>query len=75
MNAVNSPTAAPVLLRVGEFARLANISRSKAYDLIKAGAIPTVELGSSLRIPASVLDSLVREALESHERRAGADAR
>jgi excisionase family DNA binding protein len=36
------------LLKVVDVARRLNISRSKAYQLVKSGEIPTVHIGSKL---------------------------
>lgn len=52
----------PLLLRVPEAAALLGISRSKAYELIAAGVLPSLHLGASVRVPrASLLDWIDRE--------------
>lgn len=44
-----------LLLRPVEVADLLGIGRSKVYELVGAGVIPSVRIGSSVRVP---LDSL-----------------
>ena len=41
----------PVLLRVAEAAALMAVSRTKAYELARSRAIPTVVVGRSIRVP------------------------
>jgi excisionase family DNA binding protein len=41
--------AAPVLSTVDETARALNCSRAKLYALVKAGAIPVVRVGETMR--------------------------
>jgi excisionase family DNA binding protein len=43
--------AEQLLIRPAQVAQLLNISRSKAYDLIAAGIIPSIRFGHSIRIP------------------------
>jgi|HubBroStandDraft_6_1064221.scaffolds.fasta_scaffold2696179_1 excisionase family DNA binding protein len=49
---------APQLLRLGRFAALVDVSRSKIYTMISAGELRAVRVGGSLRIPAEELDRL-----------------
>jgi excisionase family DNA binding protein len=49
-----------IALRPARVAEILDISRSKAYQLIAAGDIPSVRIGSSIRVPADRL----REWLE-----------
>ena len=44
-----------LLLRVDEVARLLSLGRSKTYELIAAGTLPTVRLGRSVRVPVEAL--------------------
>ena len=46
-----------ILLRVEEAARLLSMSRSKVYQLIAAGALPTVRIDASVRIPRAALEA------------------
>lgn len=45
----------PVLLKVEEAAALLRIGRTKMYGLLAAGAIPTVRVGRSVRVPRAAL--------------------
>jgi excisionase family DNA binding protein len=44
-------TDLPLVLTVEEFARLARISRSLAYERVAAGEIPAIRVGRTWRIP------------------------
>lgn len=57
----------PRLLRMGEAAALLTISRSKIYLMARAGEIPIIKIGGSLRVPLSALDRW----LEQNTREAG----
>lgn len=48
-------TPEPLLLRAPEVAKLLGVSRAKAYRLIKAGELPTVRIGGSVRVPREAL--------------------
>ena len=49
------------LLRMADAAKVLSLSRSQIYELARRGAIPTIRLGSSLRVPAAALDQLIEE--------------
>lgn len=65
-----------LLLRPAEVAELLGIWRTRAYDLISGGIIPSIRLGKSFRVPADSLrawigqqtDDAAREVLEARER-------
>jgi excisionase family DNA binding protein len=40
------------LLRAEDVARVLNIGRSKAYELMASGQLPVVRIGRSIRVPA-----------------------
>lgn len=44
-----------LLLRPAEAADLLGVGRSKLYELLAGGVVPSVRLGRSLRIPADAL--------------------
>lgn len=48
----------PLLYRMSEAAKLLAVSRSTAYELAKSGALPTVRVGRSLRVPRVALERL-----------------
>jgi excisionase family DNA binding protein len=41
--------------RVGEFAEAIGVSRSKAYELVASGEVPSIRIGSSRRVPVTAL--------------------
>ena len=50
-------------LRVGEAAIALGVSRSKAYELISEGKIPSVKIGGCVRVPVDALRSLIERQL------------
>ena len=49
----------PILLRIEEVARLLAISRTKAYELVNRGYLPSVTVGGLKRVPREALEALV----------------
>ena len=56
-----------VLLTVEAAARACSLSRSKFYQMVAAGTIPTVRLGRSVRIRPVDLDAFVERHLTQLE--------
>ena len=50
-----------ILLRVGEAAERLSVSRSKAYQLVQSGEIPSIRLGRSLRVPVEALAEVIEK--------------
>ena len=50
-----------LLLKPTEAAELLGISRSRAYELIAAGVLPSVRLGSSVRVPLDALREWIKK--------------
>jgi excisionase family DNA binding protein len=50
-----------MLLRPVEVAEVLGICRSKAYELIKAGELPSVRIGCSVRVPIDQLRAWISE--------------
>jgi len=59
-----------LLLRLPEAARALGIARSTLYQLLAAGALPTIHIGRAVRIPAKALDDFITRHADT-ERRAG----
>ena len=57
----------PLLLRVSEAAKLLSVSRSRAYELIHDGTIPSLNLGGTIRVPYEELQAMVRGSLRLKE--------
>ena len=51
---------AQMLLRPVEVAETLRIGRTKAYELIGAGTIPSLRIGGSVRVPADALRAWIR---------------
>ena len=53
------------LLRVEEAAEWLGLSRTKAYELVYRGALPSVTIGRSRRVPMAALKAFVERLMES----------
>jgi len=53
--------SAKLLLRPEEAARALSIGRSKAYEMLRAGELPSIRLGRSLRVPLVALEAWINE--------------
>jgi excisionase family DNA binding protein len=51
----------PLMLTVAEFARIARVGRSAAYESIRRGQIAHVRIGRKVRIPRAALAALLGE--------------
>ncbi|MEW6322536.1 MAG: helix-turn-helix domain-containing protein [Acidobacteriota bacterium] len=68
-----------ILLRPGEVAELLGIGRTKAYELIGSGVLPSLRIGASVRVPMDSLrawvaaqsDEVARTALDQRLDTAG----
>jgi len=57
----------PIFLRVSQAAELLNVSRSRVYEMLNAGALPAVRLeGRTWRIPRAAIEQLVTDAMKGH---------
>ncbi len=54
----------PLLLRVEEVARALAIGRSKVYELIASGELPSITIGSARRVPAEALQKWITEHVD-----------
>ena len=52
-----------ILYRPTEAADLIAISRARCYELIADGTIPSIKIGSSIRVPADALKNWVAQQL------------
>jgi excisionase family DNA binding protein len=53
----------PILLRVSEAAVLLSLGRSKTYELIETGKLPSVRLDGALRVPRAAIERFVTDAM------------
>jgi excisionase family DNA binding protein len=57
-----------ILYRPGEAADAIGVSRARAYELIAAGVIPSIKIGSSIRVPVDALRAWIdRQIVERAE--------
>lgn len=56
-------------LKVPEVARIIRVARSRAYELVGSGEIPSVRIGRSVRISRRELDRWLEEKRQPSERR------
>ena len=54
-------TEPPRCLRVEDAARLLNVGRSTAYDLIRAGKLRSIKIGRRRLIPRDALEEMINE--------------
>jgi excisionase family DNA binding protein len=52
----------PLLLRAPEVASLLGISRARAYELVATGALPSIRIGRSVRIPREALETWIKSS-------------
>jgi len=48
-----------LLLRVSEAAKIVGLGKSKTYELVASGALPSIRIGSTIRIPTKALEAWV----------------
>ena len=56
-------------MRVNETAKLIGLGKSKTYDLIAKGELPSVRIGKCVRVPAEKLREWVNAQLISSEKK------
>jgi excisionase family DNA binding protein len=54
-----------LLLRPVEAAEAIGISRSKIYELLASGDLPSVRIGTSVRVPVEALRAWIAEQLDT----------
>ena len=52
-----------LLLRPAEAAEAMGVSRSKAYELIAGGVIPSIKVGGCVRVPVGALQQWIVQQL------------
>ena len=56
-----------LLLRPAEAAEALGVSRSRCYELIKEGGIPSMRIGTAVRVPRVALEQWVASRVKAHE--------
>ena len=57
----------PLLLRISEVVKMLNLSRSKVYDLIARGELPSIRIGRSCRVPRTALHAWLASQVSTPE--------
>lgn len=52
-----------LLLRPTDAAELISVSRSRIYELIAAGTLPSIRIGSSVRVPVAALQAWIQNEI------------
>ena len=55
------------LLKIEDAARVLSLGRSKTYQLVMEGAIPSIHIGRSRRIPAAALQRWIDQRTQEAE--------
>lgn len=50
-------------LRVAEFAEAIGVSRSRGYELLATGEVPSIRIGASIRVPVTELRAWISRRL------------
>ncbi|TAK36117.1 MAG: DNA-binding protein [Chloroflexota bacterium] len=53
-----------LLIRVDEAARMCSLGRSKMYEMVAKGLIPSVRIGRAVRIPITALHSWIEKQMD-----------
>jgi excisionase family DNA binding protein len=56
----------PLLLKPMDVAEHLGISKSKVYELLASGALPSIRIGKSIRVPTEELRKWVATRMQSH---------
>ena len=48
-----------VLIRVSEAAQMLSLGQTKAYELVRSGELPSVRIGTAIRIPVDRLNEFL----------------
>ena len=64
-----------MLYRPAEAADAIGVSRARAYELIAAGVIPSIRIGSSIRVPVEALRAWIEQQVNESTQRKSAPGR
>ena len=65
-NGSNKPAVDRLLLRPIEAAEAIGVGRSKIYELLASGTLPSVRIGASVRVPVDALRAWVERRLNEN---------
>jgi excisionase family DNA binding protein len=66
---VDEMAAERILYRPAGAADAIGVSRARAYELIAGGVIPSIRIGTSIRVPVDALRAWVAQQIETREAR------
>jgi excisionase family DNA binding protein len=61
----------PLLLTVGDVAKLLGLGRSKVFAMLAVGELPVIRIGRSVRVPRAALEDWIAEHTQHASGRTG----
>jgi excisionase family DNA binding protein len=68
------PPSGPLLLTVRDVEALLQLGRTRTYELIRSGAIPSIRIGRAVRVPSMELSAWIAEQMQTSPRADSSDA-
>lgn len=65
MDRTDTADICKLLYRPAEAAEAIGVSKTKAYELIASGEIPSIRIGGSVRVPVDALKAWVEDRIRS----------
>jgi len=59
-----------MLLRPAEAAEAIGVSRSRMYELLASGELPSIHVGRTVRVPVAALQAWIAERLKQNDAQA-----
>ena len=59
-----------MLLRPAEAAEAIGVSRSRMYELLASGELPSIRVGRTVRVPVAALQAWIAERLKQNDAQA-----
>jgi|SoiMetStandDraft_2_1073263.scaffolds.fasta_scaffold108331_2 excisionase family DNA binding protein len=56
-----------LLLKPAEFAEAIGVSRSRGYELIQRGEVPSIRIGASVRVPVDALKAWIEDRMNGRQ--------
>jgi excisionase family DNA binding protein len=61
---IGTATGEPLLMKAEEVARLLSLGRSKVYEMMASGELPSVKIGTARRVPRAALLDWITQRTE-----------
>jgi excisionase family DNA binding protein len=65
LSSIPNADVEPALLRVAEVARIIGFGRSKTYEMIRAGELPSIDIDGNIRVPRKALQDWLDQKINS----------